>query len=101
MKNLKRTIWGIILVLAAIIIALNSFNIIDFDLFFDGWWTLFIIVPSFVGLIENKNKGGNGGNGGSFNGNPNMNGGNGGNGGGNYNRGGGGSYNRGDGGKFW
>ncbi len=58
MKNLKRTIWGIILVLAAIIIALNSFNIIDFDLFFDGWWTLFIIIPSFVGLIENKNKGG-------------------------------------------
>ena len=58
MKNLKKMIWGIVLIAAAIVIALNSFNIIDFDLFFDGWWTLFIIIPSFVGLIENKDKGG-------------------------------------------
>lgn len=58
MKNLRRTLWGLILIVAAIVIALNSFNIIDFDLFFDGWWTLFIIIPSFVGLIENRDKGG-------------------------------------------
>mgnify|MGYP003560054829 CR=1 FL=1 len=58
MKNLKRTLWGLILVAAAVIIALNSFDIIDFDLFFDGWWTLFIIVPSLVGVIQDRNKGG-------------------------------------------
>lgn len=58
MKNLKRTLWGLILIAAAIIIALNSFNVIDFNLFFDGWWTLFIIIPSFVGLIENRDKSG-------------------------------------------
>ena len=58
MKNLKRTIWGLVFIAAAIIIALNSFNVIDFDLFFDGWWTLFIIIPSFVGLIQDRNKGG-------------------------------------------
>ena len=52
MKNIKRAIWGIILILAAIVIALNSFDIIDFDLFFDGWWTLFIIVPSFASLFS-------------------------------------------------
>lgn len=56
MKNLRRIIWGIIFVAAAVVIALNSFGIINFDIFFDGWWTLFIIVPSFAGLIENKNK---------------------------------------------
>lgn len=56
MKNLRRTIWGLIFIAAAIVIALNSFNVIDFDIFFDGWWTLFIIVPSFVGIIQDRNK---------------------------------------------
>lgn len=58
MKNLKRTIWGVVLVIAAVILALNSFGLINFDLFFDGWWTLFIIIPSFVGLIQDRNKSG-------------------------------------------
>jgi len=57
MKQFRKILWGCIFLAAAIVIALNSFNIIDFDIFFDGWWTLFIIVPSLAGLIENKNKG--------------------------------------------
>lgn len=56
MKNVKRIIWGFILVVAAVIIALNSFDLIDFDIFFDGWWTLFIIVPCFVGLFDKGDK---------------------------------------------
>lgn len=56
MKNIRRIIWGILLIAAAVVIALNSFNVIDFDIFFDGWWTLFIIVPSFANLIEKGNK---------------------------------------------
>ena len=56
MKQFRKILWGCIFLAAAIVIALNSFNIIDFDIFFDGWWTLFIIVPSLAGLIENKNK---------------------------------------------
>lgn len=59
MKNVRRIIWGIILVAAAVIIALNSFELIDFDIFFDGWWTLFIIVPCFVGLFDKGDKLGN------------------------------------------
>ena len=58
MKNLRRAIWGLIFVAAAVVIALNSFNIIDFNIFFEGWWTLFIIVPSFIELITDKDKGG-------------------------------------------
>ena len=56
MKNLRKIIWGLVLIAAAVVVALNSFGIIDFDVFFDGWWTLFIIIPSFVGLFEKKNK---------------------------------------------
>ena len=39
--------------------ALKSLGITDIDLFFDGWWTLFIIIPSFIGLFEKGNKTGN------------------------------------------
>ena len=56
MKHLRRAIWGAIFVAAAVIMVLNSFGVINFNIFFDGWWTLFIIVPSFTSLIRNKNK---------------------------------------------
>ena len=56
MKKMRRIIWGLVLVAVAVIIALNSFGLIDFDIFFDGWWTLFIIIPCFVGLFEKGNR---------------------------------------------
>lgn len=56
MKQFRKILWGCVFLAAAVVIALNSFGIIDFDIFFDGWWTLFIIVPSIAGLIENKDK---------------------------------------------
>lgn len=56
MKNFRRMIFGTILLIAAVLIALNSFDIINFDIFFDGWWTLFIIVPSFVDIITKRDK---------------------------------------------
>ena len=58
MKNIKRAIWGLIFIAAAVVIALNSFNIINYDIFFDGWWTIFIIVPSFAGIITDRDKSG-------------------------------------------
>ncbi len=59
MKNLNGVIWGIVLVAVGLIIALNALGIADIDLFFDGWWTLFIIIPCFVGLFSEKEKTGN------------------------------------------
>lgn len=56
MKNIKNIIWGIILIAVAILLVLNSFTDLNFDIFFDGWWTLFIIVPSISGLFEKKDK---------------------------------------------
>ena len=56
MKNNKSIMWGIILVIVGIIFGLNSFNIIDINLFFPGWWTLFIIVPCIISLFNNKDK---------------------------------------------
>ena len=55
MNNIKNILWGIILVIIGVIIGL----ITDIDIFFDGWWTLVIIVPCFIGLFTNKDKTGN------------------------------------------
>lgn len=59
MKKTSNIIWGIILVAAGVIFALNALNIATIDVFFDGWWTLFIIVPCAVGLFQEREKTGN------------------------------------------
>ena len=56
MKKSSGIIWGLVLITIGIIIAGNSLNIFNVDLFFDGWWTLFIIIPCFIGLITDKEK---------------------------------------------
>lgn len=56
MKKTNYLLWGIILILIGIIYALNAFNIVNIDILFAGWWTLFIIIPSFIGLIKDKEK---------------------------------------------
>ena len=50
MKNINKILWGTTLIAVGGIIALNAFGIADIELFFDGWWTLFIIVPCLVGI---------------------------------------------------
>lgn len=59
MNNIKNILWGIILVIIGVIIGRNTIGITDIDIFFDGWWTLVIIVPCFIGLFTNKDKTGN------------------------------------------
>ena len=59
MNNIKNILWGIILVIIGVIIGLNTIGITNIDIFFDGWWTLVIIVPCFIGLFTNKDKTGN------------------------------------------
>lgn len=56
MKNNKSLIWGLILIGIGVVIGLNSFDIVDVNLFFKGWWTLFIIVPSLIGLMNDDEK---------------------------------------------
>ena len=59
MNNFKNVLWGIILVVLGVIIGTNSLGLTDINLLFDGWWTLFIIVPCFIGLFTNSEKTGN------------------------------------------
>ena len=59
MKKAGSVLWGIVLIAAGVILALNVLNITDIVIFFDGWWTLFIIVPCGIGLFTEREKTGN------------------------------------------
>lgn len=56
MKKFGNILWGIVLIVLGLIIALNALGITSINIFFDGWWTLIIIIPSFIGLFKNTNK---------------------------------------------
>ncbi len=53
-KNTSNYLLGGILVLIGIFLAGRALDLFTFNIFFDGWWTLFIIVPSFIGLFGNS-----------------------------------------------
>ena len=56
MKCIKSIIWGIAILALGVYFGGKALNLFDFELFFDGWWTLFIIVPSLVGLFTKSNE---------------------------------------------
>ena len=56
MKKGRSIIWGLVLVILGVILGINELGLFKFDIFFDGWWTLFIIIPCFIGLITDDNK---------------------------------------------
>lgn len=59
MKKYKNIVYGIMLILSGIIIALISLDIIHTNLLFKGWLTLVIIIPSIIGLLFDDDKLGN------------------------------------------
>ena len=56
MKTGKSIMWGLALVILGVLLSLDAFEVINFDLFFNGWWTLFLIVPGFIGVFADDNK---------------------------------------------
>lgn len=56
MKKVESIIWGLIFIVLGLIVGLNSLGIASINVFFEGWWTLFLIIPSFMGLLKDKDK---------------------------------------------
>lgn len=56
MKKTSNLLWGLVLIIIGVIFGLNALDITNINIFFNGWWTLFIIVPSFIGLFKEKDK---------------------------------------------
>ncbi len=53
MKKVENILWGVIFIIIGLILGLNAVGITNIDIFFEGWWTLFIIVPSVVSIVKN------------------------------------------------
>ena len=56
MKRSTNIIIGLVLVAIGVVIGLKELNIININIFFKGWWTLFIIIPSLISLINDDDK---------------------------------------------
>jgi len=56
MKKTRNVLWGIVFVVLGVIFGLNALEITDINIFFDGWWTLFIIVPCFINIFKEEDK---------------------------------------------
>ncbi len=52
MKKASNILWGLLFIMIGIVWILNVTGIIDVNLFFRGWWTLFIIIPSIFSIVE-------------------------------------------------
>ena len=59
MKKFGNFLWGLVFITIGLILGGNALGITNINLFFDGWWTLFIIVPCFIGLFKEREKTGN------------------------------------------
>ncbi len=56
-KKYTNILWGLCLIVLGVIMLGNYMNLFSIDVFFDGWWTLFIIIPSIVEIfIKNNNR---------------------------------------------
>ena len=56
MKKVQGILWGLVLVAVGVLLVLNALDVLAFDIFFTGWWSLFIIVPCAIALITEKGR---------------------------------------------
>lgn len=56
MKKFGNLLWGIAFIILGVIIAINALGIAKINIFFHGWWTLFIIVPCFINFIKGPSR---------------------------------------------
>lgn len=53
-KTINRSIiFGLILIAAGVIFAGNELGYWNINIFFRGWWTLFIIIPCILSIVQN------------------------------------------------
>lgn len=50
MKN--NVFYGILILIIGLLLGGNSLGIWDVDVFFKGWWTFFIIIPSCISIYN-------------------------------------------------
>lgn len=51
--KVSNILWGIFWIIVGVVIAGSALNFWDFNILFDGWWTLFIIIPCGISIVSN------------------------------------------------
>lgn len=59
MNKISNILWGLFFIIIGVIFGLNALDITNINIFFNGWWTLFIIIPCFIDLFKDEDKTGN------------------------------------------
>ena len=54
MKQTRAIIWGLAIIALGVIFGGNALGFFNIDIFFKGWWTLFIIIPGVISLFTEK-----------------------------------------------
>ena len=50
----RNLFWGIVLIAVGILFLGRNMDWWDFSIFFRGWWTLFLIIPSIISLVSRE-----------------------------------------------
>lgn len=54
MRNkISNMLWGLFFIVLGVGFAGSAFNLWTFNIFFSGWWTLFIIIPCGISIFQN------------------------------------------------
>lgn len=54
MNKIGKILWGFAFIIVGTIIGTNALDLTDINIFFNGWWTLLIIIPNLIGLFSNE-----------------------------------------------
>ncbi|MHB1452451.1 MAG: LiaF transmembrane domain-containing protein [Saccharofermentanales bacterium] len=52
-RNISYILWGLLFIGAAVGLIGNIIGVWDFTVFFPGWWTIFLILPALIAMIQN------------------------------------------------
>ncbi|MHB1483827.1 MAG: LiaF transmembrane domain-containing protein [Saccharofermentanales bacterium] len=51
-RNISNILWGAIFIFVGVGLVGNILDLWDYTVFFNGWWTLFLIIPALVSMIQ-------------------------------------------------
>lgn len=51
-KNYSKLLWGLVVLAVGVIFAGNVLDLWYIDVFFPGWWTLFLIIPGLILILR-------------------------------------------------
>ena len=53
-KGSAGAVWGVLMIVGGILLAGKVLHWFEFELFFNGWWSLFLIIPSAVNFMTGQ-----------------------------------------------